>query len=386
MRIPQAVAVTRTGEEGRVLWQNRNDSDSLPGGDTIVLKETVRNLRAQGSLVDVCLEDAPDLSAYRMVHLNNISRTRDTLEQARNAKRRGRPALLIPLYEDMDRYLVPATKMDFLYQHLAAGKTLLPLHEIATVLSRFELPQHPLDNQVARYLGIGDKEKQREILATVDYVLTSGESESRSITERFGSMRHMEAVHYGFNPQFLEADGTAFTRKYGLKDFVLCVGRLESRKNQWSLIEIFRTLPRLKLVLIGAFSNPGIEAAVKAYAPPNVVFLERLPFPELISAFGAARVHALASWYELPGLVSLEAAAAGCRIVTTSWGSARDYFQDRVSYCEPDDPGSIRAAILKAYDSESTGELRGFVEQNYGWDKTARRLREIYAGVPSPRV
>ncbi|HKP95136.1 MAG TPA: glycosyltransferase family 4 protein [Fibrobacteria bacterium] len=374
MRIPQSAPRPAAA---RVLWQNRNDSDRLPGGDTTVLKETVKNLQALGSLVDVSLEDAPDLSAYRVVHLNNISRTRDTLEHARNAKRRGRPSVLTPLYEDMDRYLVPATKLDLLYQRLAATGTRLSPEEIKVVLSRFELPQHPLDNPVAKYLGIGDKEKQREILATVDWVLTSGEGESRSIAERFGPMRRMEPVHFGFNRDFLAADGTAFARKYGLKDFVLCVGRVEARKNQWSLIEIFRTLPEIKLVLIGSFSNPGFAGTAKAYAPPNVVFLERLPFEELVSAFGAARVHALPSWYELPGLVSLEAAAAGCRIVTTSWGTARDYLGDRVHYCEPDDPAGIRAAILAAYDS-GPGDLRAFVGETYGWDKTARKLRDIY--------
>jgi glycosyltransferase involved in cell wall biosynthesis len=85
----------------------------------------------------------------------------------------------------------------------------------------------------------------------------------------------------------------------------------------------------------------------------------------------------LPSWYELPGLVSLEAAAAGCRIVSTSWGSARDYFRDRVRYCSPDDPAGIRDAILQAFDSE-TGDLRSYVADSFGWDKTARKLRDIY--------
>lgn len=362
----------------RVLWQNRNDSDSLPGGDTTVVKECVANLTALGTRTDVSLEDAPDLAPFAIVHLNNISRTRDTLEQVRNAKRSNRPTVLTPLYEDMDRYLVPSTKMDLLYQRLAATKTPLALDEIGTVLSRFDLPVHPLDNPVAKYLGIGDKARQREILASVDCVLTSGEAESRSITDQFGPIRNMESLHFGFNRSFLDADGDAFSRKHGLKDFVLCVGRPEARKNQWILIEIFRTLPSMQLVLIGSFADPSLEGAIKAYAPPNVVFLGRLPFAELVSAFGAARVHVLPSWYELPGLVSLEAAAAGCRIVSTSWGSARDYFQDRIRYCEPDDPRGIKEAILTAYDSAVPAGLREFVAETYGWDKTARKLRNIY--------
>ncbi|MDQ3000798.1 MAG: glycosyltransferase [Fibrobacterota bacterium] len=369
----------------RILWQNRNDSDRLPGGDTTVLKEIVKNLLGEGAKVDVSLEDTPDLASYTLVQLTNISRTRDTLEHVRNAKRGNLPTVLIPLYEDMDRYLVPATKMDLLYQQMATTKTALSLDEIRSTLSRFDLPEHPLDNHIARFLGIGDKANQKEILSGVDCVLTSGDKESRSITDHFGPMRRMETFHFGFNRDFLGSDGSAFSGKYGLKDFVMCVGRLESRKNQWSLIEIFRTLPKIKLVLIGTFSHPGMENAVKAFAPPNVVFLDRLPFAELVSAFGAARVHVLASWYELPGLVSLEAAAAGCRIVSTSWGTASDYFQDRIHYCEPDEPVGIRNAILQAYDSNPNPDLRSFVEESYGWDKSARRLREIYRRILAER-
>src|SRR5690606_5235904 len=140
------------------------------------------------------------------------------------AKRQKRPSLLTPLYEDMDRYLTPATKMDLLYQRMAVLKTRLSLDDLANVPSQFELGQHPLDNPIAQSLGIGDIPSQKEILDTVDYVLTSGEEESRLLTERFGDIRRMETARFGFNRKFLNADGAAFSRKYGLKDFVLCVG------------------------------------------------------------------------------------------------------------------------------------------------------------------
>src|SRR5690606_21138954 len=130
LRIPQT-SIRPAPVPLRVLWQNRNDSDSLPGGDTTVLKESVGNLKGLGVAADVSLEDGPDLSSYQMVHLNNISRTRDTLAQARNAKRQKRPSLLTPLYEDMDRYLTPATKMDLLYQRMAVLKTRLSLDDLA---------------------------------------------------------------------------------------------------------------------------------------------------------------------------------------------------------------------------------------------------------------
>jgi glycosyltransferase involved in cell wall biosynthesis len=381
LRIPKEFPRPAIQSRDRILWQNRSDSARLPGGDTTVIREMVTSLQALGSKVDFSIEDSPNLSNYRLVHLNNISRTRDTLAHVKNAKLQNRPTVLTSLYEDMDRYLVPATKWDLLYQLLVSKKMHFNLEDRESMLSSFDLPSHPLDNRIAKGMGIGDFTSQLEILKSVDYVLTSGAAESKSITEKFGPVPRMESVHFGFNKKFLDADGSVFSCKYGLKDFVLCVGRLEARKNQWSLIEIFRQLPKINLVLIGFFSIPDFEKEVKAYAPPNVHFFERLPFDELVSAFGAARVHVLPSWYELPGLVSLEAAAAGCQIVSTSWGTAKDYFQERAFYCEPNDPEGIRNAILEAYDSNRNRDLRDFVEEHYGWEKSAIRIQEIYAQV-----
>lgn len=365
-----------------VLWQNRDDMEAAPGGDTTVVHEITRNLLDLGVPVRLSLAENPDLGGIDVVQLNNISRTRDTLAQLANARAKGKPTVLIPLYEDMDRYLVPAMKTDLLFRYLAMKRKVIPLEQIAKVREGFELEEHPLDNPFARAFGIGDNAKQREILEGVDCILTSGAAESESIRKKFGSaLPPMREMHYGFNPAYSIADGTLFASKHGLKDFALCVGRLEPRKNQWQLIEVFRSLPRLQLVLVGRFSDPSMEPLIKAFAPPNVRFIERLPFEELVSAYAAARLHVLPSWYELPGLVSLEAAAAGCRVVSTDWGTAPDYLCDKVSYCSPDDPLAIRKAVLEAYDSDLDPALKQFVMDRFSWRNAAARCLQVYRQV-----
>ena len=69
---------------------------------------------------------------------------------------------------------------------------------------------------------------------------------------------------------------------------------------------------------------------------------------ELRQLYRAASVHACVSWYETPGLVSLEAALSGCKLVVTPGGSTREYFGEDAFYCRPDDAASIRAAVVQA--------------------------------------
>ena len=111
----------------------------------------------------------------------------------------------------------------------------------------------------------------------------------------------------------------------------------------------------------------------------NVVFLGAIPHEELKELYRVAKVHALVSWMETPGLSSLEAAAMGCNIVVTKKGDTEEYFEDFAFYCEPDDVSTIKEAIDKAYSSPFKEELRNKILMNYTWEKAAEStLRGYY--------
>lgn len=374
----------------RVLLQNREDNFLLPGGDSVVLGAFEAAFKAEGVRSEICLEPAPRLDRWETVQLINITRSTDTLRQLRNARNQGRPVVLLPLYEDLDRYLERAFKLNLAYREVVRRGDILPPEEVIAFADRCQLKTHPLDNPYCKEKGIGDRVRQAEILAGASVVLTSGRHETETLRAKFRFEAETAEIRFGVAPEFRSADGEPFRRKHGVRDFALFVGRIETRKNPWTLIEVFRGLPDKRLIMVGYFDMTQWEAPIRAQLPPNVTILDRLPREELISAFAAARLHVLPSWYELPGLVSLEAAAAGSRVVTTSWGTARDYFRDMAYYCEPDRPDTLRRAVLEAWDSAPNPVLRDYARETFDWAKAARKLREIHArlrsgsGQPAP--
>ena len=65
-------------------------------------------------------------------------------------------------------------------------------------------------------------------------------------------------------------------------------------------------------------------------------WLPTLSHEEILPSTGAARLHVLASWFEVAPLVDLEAAVAGCRVVTTTHGHTSEYLGDWGVYWSPE--------------------------------------------------
>jgi glycosyltransferase involved in cell wall biosynthesis len=124
--------------------------------------------------------------------------------------------------------------------------------------------------------------------------------------------------------------------------------------------------------------SPGRRAAAD-----GTIWLGRLEHndPLLESAYAAARVFALPSWFETPGLAALEAALAGCSVVITPFGSTREYFGDLVEYARPGRPGEIGRALAKCWEDGPHPDLARTVESRYLWPRVARMIAEVYDAV-----
>jgi hypothetical protein len=219
------------------------------------------------------------------------------------------------------------------------------------------------------------------VLGIADVLLPNSEGERDLLVRNFGvSPEKCVVVCNAVDDTFFDADPGDFVREYGLSDFVLCVGRIELRKNQHSLLAALKDRD-LPVVLIGpAFDRQYMEIC-RANASDKVRFIEHIPHDRLPSAYAAARVHVLPSWYDTPGLVSLEAAAAGCNIVSTDRGCTREYFKDMAWYCDPSDVNSIREAVLAAWNAPNSERLRQFVRENYTWQRAAEQTLQGYQQV-----
>jgi len=175
-----------------------------------------------------------------------------------------------------------------------------------------------------------------------------------------------------------------FWREYKLEGFVLEVARIQSAKNQLGLIDALADTS-IPIVFIGQPSPYEKEYVARCYERArqrgNVYFISPKTSQELAGIYALAAVHVLPSWRETPGLASLEAAAAGCRVVSTVNGSTREYFGDDAWYCDPRDPHSIRQAVLTALASPSSPKLRARVLERFTWEAAAQATLDAYRKV-----
>ena len=70
----------------------------MRGGDTVQIEKTKEQLEKLGVEVDISLELEPDLSAYDLVHLTNVTRIQETYVQMQNAKKQGKKVALSTIF------------------------------------------------------------------------------------------------------------------------------------------------------------------------------------------------------------------------------------------------------------------------------------------------
>lgn len=209
-------------------------------------------------------------------------------------------------------------------------------------------PRNPITEPMPGYF-----DQIREAVACADAVICLSKLEYDLLSQIAVLPAQTRIIHNGVDVQrFRAADPSLFQTKTGLKDYILCVGRIEERKNQALLAYALkgRSIP---LVFIGHAPSSEYAQLVNKYSGNNVHFIDHIPNSSdlLPSAFAGARVLAMPSWVEGAPLTALEAGAAGCRLVLSNRSSEREYFGDYATYCDPVDPGSIRDRVLEAYKS-----------------------------------
>ncbi len=349
----------------KILFQARSDVFTVPGGDTEVLDNIRKALEQDGIQVDFSCNPAVNLTDYDIVHIFNS----DT-SFAINSLLQEKPYLLTPMYEDFGSYYPASVKVVKVFRdYLKTGKEKLVEKE----LSRF----------LRSYKQLYTFPELSFVMSGAMTVCVSGLNEKNRLKKDFPGARNIQIVKLGFNraeDQFA-VNEDLFVSKYGVSDFVLCVGRLETRKNQLMLLYALKD-EDLPVVFVNSKTNqPEYELLCKRFnRKGRTIFTGRISKEMLYSAYKAARVHALPSWYELPGLVSLEAAWWGCNVVASSWGTIKDYLKTYAYYCEPQDPASVKNAVLSAMSNPYDQKVRRLLK-NYTWPNQAQRILAIYEKV-----
>jgi glycosyltransferase involved in cell wall biosynthesis len=341
--------------EGSVFLHAPAVAFQAPGGGENQLVQTGRHLEAHGVRVRLFAAWTDRLESARLLHLFGMSR--EGLELARLSRTRGIPVVLSPICWYQPRAIAA---LEPSWRRRAVG----------------------LSGWCLRSIAPGIPSWRRELLHLADVVLPNSHAEADQLARLFGVPRdRIRVVPNGVRPTFGTASPEPFRERWGMDPFVLSVGRIEPRKNTLGLILSARRLG-LPVVQIGD-PAPGHRDYARECRRAGEGFVSWLGHlehddPLLASAYAAARVFALPSWFETPGLAALEAALAGCAVAITPYGSTREYFGELAAYARPDRPEEVRRALRTCWDHGPDPRLAPRVASHYLWPNVAQITAEVY--------
>ncbi len=356
----------------RVLFLTRKNLTQHPGGDTTQILQTAAAARDAGVTVDVHDEPPADLAAYDVVHLFHLDRLWENLAHARMCHAAGVPAVLSTIYWPTNDFDVGgrAGWQGWLARRAGperyASLRLFQRHVLFCAENR-RLPSAGLK-------AFSFRARVRELLELAAVILPNSAAEAEQIRTRFASQRPVVVV-----PNAADAGIFRGPSANAKRSGVLCVGRIEPRKNQLALIDALRDAD-IELTLVGQPGrySRGYYDRCRKSAGPYTHFIPQQSPAELCARYQRAAVHACVSWYETPGLASLEAALCGCGLAVSPGGSTQEYFRDYAAYARHDDRDSLREAVQTALQRPQSAALADRVRREFNWARTAKRTIAAY--------
>jgi glycosyltransferase involved in cell wall biosynthesis len=356
----------------KVLFIARATLYKDKGGDTTQVLGTAAHLKELGIDADIRLaNETIDYRPYDLIHFFNIIRPADILKHIRTS---GKPYVVSTIYVDYSEYDKKARKgLARLLFKLLPGDFIEYLKVVARMVLNGERVVSP------SYLFYGQKRSIRKIIREAAMLLPNSASEYRRLSQHYKLEQRYRVIPNSIDPVLFSPPKPGAARDKGL---VICVGRVEGRKNQLNLIRALNATD-YRLVIIGSPSaNQGkyYEACCKE-AGPNVTFVAATSQEVLAGYYATAQVHVLPSWFETTGLSTLEAAAMGCNIVITDKGDTKEYFDNQAFYCDPESISSIYAAVRQASVATPDGSLQRKIFSAYTWQRTAIETAAAYAAI-----
>jgi glycosyltransferase involved in cell wall biosynthesis len=343
----------------RVLFINRPDAHTNYGGDTMQMERTAAHLRDLGIGVTVSIgaPTADQIEAAEIVHLFNLQTPDFTWDQLQRAKAK-------------------KTALSTIWWDFAADEVFRTSNKWEALRKAFGTRRvRPILQKRMHRVLFAQRETHRKILKNVDILLPNSPSEA----DQLKALAEFETpIHIVANGVDLDAPEDLATAKSLTEDydeFILIAARVEPVKNQLAYMRAVAPLG-IPVLCAGAPTEPYAQECQRAGA----TILGRQTPETTRALYRLATLHALPSLRETPGLSSLEAAAAGTRILSTDIGSALDYFGTLADYCDPHDSKSMLAATKRALARKRTDELKRHVEQ-FTWRLAAEKTLEAYNSI-----
>lgn len=361
-----------------VLFCVRHNFYDSPGGAQIQILKTVEYLTRLGVDCHITITfTGIDFNNYDIVHLSDLTWVYDNLSFLEEMERQNFKGakVLSTIYWPFDEY---ASMGSPFIQKLFFKAFGINGFEFAKALAKFITSKE----KVFLY-GIkqGFIQNQKSIVKKMDWLLPNSLLEMEALNSRLDlNLSNYSIVNNAIDTNHFDQ---LIENSHVVKNdqLIIFVARIDPRKNQLSFLKAMmdNNFPIRFIGNAGPNSQGYLDKLKKmATRRGNVEFISHIPQGEVFKHLLEAKVHVLTSWIETPGLVSLEAAYAGCNIVVSERGSVRDYFKDYAFYCDPQDIKGINNQVIKALNSDFNPEFKQLIKEQYSWGRTAEQTFSVY--------
>jgi glycosyltransferase involved in cell wall biosynthesis len=230
-----------------------------------------------------------------------------------------------------------------------------------------------------------------------DRVLTVSEASKRDILRYFRIPdRKIDVIYNAIDERFGQApppeEIERVRERYQLDGpFILYAGNIKPHKNLERLIEAFNSLrgdgqfEHVRLLIIGdeISKYATLRRAVHRHKLHKFVrFFGFVPDETLACLYRLASLFVFPSLYEGFGLPPLEAMASGTPVVTSNVSSLPEVVGDAALLIDPYEPEALADAMRSVLSDPALRESlreRGLARaREFSWDRSIRRVREIY--------
>lgn len=351
---------TSANTDPLIPWLVSHGSESTTlGGPTTRLLQIERSVRASGQEIVAITRIGEALRAAArpgLVHVFNSWALKSALTTLCLAHRTGAPVVFSPIMLNLADRAFYDIGIKSLLRHATADAQII---DGAAMIWQLTPVWDPQTGEIPRQGEASHFDMLRRQTALADHVVCLSAYEQGLLAAIGIPKDKTTIVPNGVDTQTMAAgDKQAFIQAFGLKDFVLMVGRIEPRKNQALAAFALRDLD-VPLVCIGHIGDTDYFEQLKRWAGPRLVHIDRITDRNVLAgAYKAARALLLPSWSEGAPLVALEAAAAGTPLVLSDMSSEREYFGDWAEYVHPCDLEGMKRAVQRQLDEPDSDDRR----------------------------
>lgn len=369
----------------KVAFCGRTDLFKYKGGDAVQMEQTALELRKKGVEVDLLTNWDFDYSNYDLIHIFQLDWVAENYLYAQKALNANKKIVLSPIHHNIEEVKAYDDNFAFGYRKLS-GAFLHNQFYRDTVKIMYRALKNPEKRVPAWYAFTKSlKTLHAKTLQCSSKVLVQTQLEAIDLQNTYKVDFDWALVPNGVGDVFIDANSKNIKPILDFSDYILCVGRIEARKNQLSIIQAVKNLRSetgldLKLVFLGQLSasHKQYTSKFKSELIQNdwITHIEKLNYTDMPAIYKFAIVSVSASWFETTGLTSLEALYCGTNGVA-SGKRAQELLGDLVSYCEPSSVKSISSAIIDQYNKPRPVISDDF-RKTYTWENAAIRTLNVY--------